>query len=76
VEVPKPVVETKGRKRSKKRSKKEKQLAKGKAQIENNIYTILFDEVSLFNNEVAHMSMKALKHKLIMLDGKMLWLIL
>jgi len=74
VEVPKPVVETKGRKRSKKRSKKEKQLAKGKAQIENNIYTILFDELSLFNNELAHMSFKALKQKLILLDGKMLWL--
>lgn len=57
-----------------KKSRKNEILEKKKDEIENNLYTILFDELIAFNNDLPHMSSKAVKQKLILLDGKMLWL--
>lgn len=63
------------KKREKKKKTKElsEELKKGKKEIELNIYNLLFDEINLFLNELPHLSMKVLKHRLVLLDGKMLW---
>ncbi len=57
-----------------KKSRKAEVLEEKKVEIENNLYTILFDELVAFNNELPNMSSKAIRQKLILLDGKMLWL--
>jgi len=63
------------KKREKKKKAKElsEELKKGKKEIELNVYNLLFDEINLFLNELQHLSMKALKQRLVLLDGKLLW---
>ena len=64
------------KKREKKKKAKElsEELKKSKKEIDLNVYNLLFDEINLFLHELQHLSMKALKQRLVLLDGKMLWL--
>ncbi|MHA1630565.1 MAG: hypothetical protein ACTSXO_06110 [Candidatus Heimdallarchaeota archaeon] len=71
------------RERKQKPPKKKKEKAKKKKQaqsiakeetISNNIYNLLFDEIAAFYNDLNHMSLKAIRQSLILLDGKMLWI--
>ncbi|MGC9781102.1 MAG: hypothetical protein HZR80_17795 [Candidatus Heimdallarchaeota archaeon] len=75
-EEPKKKKKRERKKRNKKPPKKiklsEKDLKK-KAEIENNVYNLLFDDINLFLNEIPHMSMKSLRQKLVLIDGKLLW---
>ncbi|MBN1330852.1 MAG: hypothetical protein JXA54_15370 [Candidatus Heimdallarchaeota archaeon] len=57
-----------------KKTRKTEMLMEKKEEIENNLYTILFDELISFSNVLPHMNPKAVKQQLILLDGKMLWL--
>jgi len=67
--------ERKKRERKKKKAKElSEELKKGKKEIDLNVYNLLFDEINLFLHELQHLSMKALKQRLVLLDGKMLWL--
>ncbi|MHA1124987.1 MAG: hypothetical protein ACTSO7_13145 [Candidatus Heimdallarchaeota archaeon] len=65
--------ERKKRQRKKKPQELSEELKKGKKEIELNVYNLLFDEINLFLNELQHLSMKALKQRLVLLDGKLLW---
>ena len=73
----KPEKKKRERKKREKKKKKTKELSeelkKGKKEIELNVYNLLFDEINLFLNELQHLSMKALKQRLVLLDGKLLW---
>jgi len=42
--------------------------------ISRNIYNLLFDELTSFYHDLNHMSLKAIRQNLILLDGKMLWI--
>lgn len=65
----------KAKKKKTEKNKKEQQKIDEKTkELENNIYNILFDELTLFHNELQHMSIKALKQRLILIDGKLLWI--
>jgi hypothetical protein len=64
---------SKKKKSRKEEIKKQKQEEKTK-ELQNNIYNILFDELSLFLNELQHVSIKSLKQKLVLIDGKLLWI--
>ncbi|NHJ48202.1 MAG: hypothetical protein FK733_10485 [Asgard group archaeon] len=64
----------KERRKKKKEKKDKKEIEKKTKEMENNIYNILFDEINLFQNELQHMSVKAIKQRLILIDGKMLWI--
>lgn len=59
---------------SRRRLRKEKIDSEKIAEIENNAYNLLFDEVNLFLHELPHMSLNALRQRLVLIDGKMLWL--
>lgn len=63
-----------GKKSEKKPKTKDAKVAKEKEILEHNAYNLLFDELTFFLKELPKLSAKALKHKLIILDGKMLWL--
>jgi len=64
-----------GKKRKgRRKARKEKIDSRKIAEIENNSYNLLFDDVNLFLHELPHMSLKALRQRLILIDGKMLWL--
>ncbi|MBK5114121.1 MAG: hypothetical protein KGD59_12200 [Candidatus Heimdallarchaeota archaeon] len=60
--------------KSRRRTRKEKIDSEKIAEIENNAYNLLFDEVNLFLHELPHMSLNALRQRLVLIDGKMLWL--
>ncbi len=62
------------KKKSRRKGKKEKIDPDKIAEIENNAYNLLFDDVNLFLNELPHMSLNALRKRLVLIDGKMLWL--
>jgi hypothetical protein len=61
-------------KRGRRRGRKDKIDPEKIAEIENNAYNLLFDDVNLFLHELPHMSLNALRQKLVLIDGKMLWL--
>ncbi len=65
--------ERKRREKKKKTKELSEELKKGKKELELNVYNLLFDEINLFLNELQHLSMKALKQRLVLLDGKLLW---
>jgi hypothetical protein len=72
-----PTEKPKGKKqkrKDKRQQKEEKLLEKKTKEIDNNIYNILFDDINQFLNELNHMSIKALKEHLILIDGKMVWI--
>lgn len=64
----------KEKRKGRRKARKEKVDSEKIAEIENNAYNLLFDEVNLFLHELPHMSLKALRQRLILVDGKMLWL--
>ena len=60
------------KRKSRRKARKEKADSEKIAEIENNAYNLLFDDVNLFLHELPHMSLKALRQRLILIDGKML----
>ncbi|MCK5046423.1 MAG: hypothetical protein KAJ76_10060 [Candidatus Heimdallarchaeota archaeon] len=62
------------KRKGRRKARKEKVDLEKIAEIENNAYNLLFDDVNLFLHELPHMSLKALRQRLILIDGKMLWL--
>jgi hypothetical protein len=62
------------KRKGRRRARKEKVDPEKIAEIENNAYNLLFDEVNLFLHELPHMSLNALRQRLVLIDGKMLWL--
>jgi hypothetical protein len=62
------------KRKSRRKTRKEKIDSEKIAEIENNAYNLLFDEVNLFLHELPHMSLNALRQRLVLIDGKMLWL--
>ncbi|TET29736.1 MAG: hypothetical protein E3J70_06190 [Candidatus Heimdallarchaeota archaeon] len=62
------------KRKSRRKARKEKVDSEKIAEIENNAYNLLFDDVNLFLHELPHMSLNALRQRLILIDGKMLWL--
>lgn len=62
------------KKKTQKEKKEQQKLEEKTKELENNIYNILFDELTLFVNELQHMSIKAMKQRLILIDGKLLWI--
>ncbi len=62
------------KRKGRRKARREKVDPEKIAEIENNAYNLLFDDVNLFLHELPHMSLKALRQRLILIDGKMLWL--
>ncbi|NHK31654.1 MAG: hypothetical protein FK730_09905 [Asgard group archaeon] len=62
------------KKKSRKEDIKQQKQEEKTKELQNNIYNILFDELSLFLNELQHVSIKSLKQKLVLIDGKLLWI--
>ena len=62
------------KRKSRRKGKKEKIEQEKIVEIENNAYNLLFDDVNLFLHELPHMSLNSLRQKLVLIDGKMLWL--
>jgi len=62
------------KRKGRRKARKEKVDSEKIAEIENNAYNLLFDDVNLFLHELPHMSLNALRQRLILIDGKMLWL--
>lgn len=62
------------KRKGRRKARKEKVDPEKIAEIENNAYNLLFDDVNLFLHELPHMSLNALRQRLILIDGKMLWL--
>ena len=64
--------------RKKREDKKKKELSKEEIaetkKIELNVYNLLFDEVNLFMNELNKIPTKEIKQRLILIDGKLLWI--
>ena len=61
-------------KRKKEKKSDEKKSQKIPDKIDLNAYNLLFDELNALFNELPHISPKSLKQRLILIDGKMLWL--
>jgi len=72
--------EDKKKKRREKKSKKQKKKDKEKEQdidkqiLDLNVYNLLYDEIIAFLNELPNIPLKTLRRRLILLDGKMIWL--
>ncbi|NPE08385.1 MAG: hypothetical protein GNW80_08905 [Asgard group archaeon] len=62
------------KRKSRRKVRREKVDSEKIAEIENNAYNLLFDDVNLFLHELPHMSLNALRQRLVLIDGKMLWL--
>ncbi len=62
------------RKKQKKAKKEKKQEPKKPDKIDLNVYNQLFDEVNLFSKELRILKTKDIKQRLILLDGKIIWL--
>jgi hypothetical protein len=62
------------KRKGRRKTRREKVDPEKIAEIENNAYNLLFDDVNLFLHELPHMSLKSLRQRLILIDGKMLWL--
>lgn len=62
------------KRKGRRKARREKVDPEKIAEIESNAYNLLFDDVNLFLHELPHMSLKALRQRLILIDGKMLWL--
>ncbi len=62
------------RKKQKKEKEEKKQKSKKQAKIDLNVYNQLFDEVNLFSKEINLLKTKEIKQRLILLDGKIIWL--
>lgn len=65
--------------RKSRRKKKEKKKIEEKdeskpSKIDLNVYNLLFDEVNLFLKELNQLKTKQIKQKLILLDGKLIWI--
>ncbi|NHJ05869.1 MAG: hypothetical protein EAX90_13670 [Candidatus Heimdallarchaeota archaeon] len=61
------------KKSKKKKEQSKKQIVKSD-EIDLNVYNLLFDDVNLFMNELGKISTKEIKQRLILIDGKMLWI--
>jgi len=61
------------KKSKKKKEESKKQIVKSD-KIDLNVYNLLFDDVNLFMNELGKISTKEIKQRLILIDGKMLWI--
>jgi hypothetical protein len=64
----------KNKKRKKRKQKKEKKKITKPSKLQLNVYNILFDELNLLLKETPKLSRKKLKERLILLDGKLLWI--
>ncbi|MHA1154591.1 MAG: hypothetical protein ACTSQK_00640 [Candidatus Heimdallarchaeota archaeon] len=62
------------RKKQKKTKKEKKQEPKKPDKIDLNVYNQLFDEINLFSKEISQLKTKDIKQRLILLDGKIIWL--
>ncbi|MEA2071650.1 MAG: hypothetical protein U9O98_10230 [Asgard group archaeon] len=63
--------------KDKKKQKSEKSMEKESEEqdlIKANVYNLLFDEMNLFLKELSKLTMEEVKKRLVLLDGKMLWL--
>lgn len=61
-------------KKQKKAKEAKKQEPKKPTKIDLNVYNQLFDEVNLFLKEISILKTKDIKQRLILLDGKIIWL--
>ena len=55
------------KRKGRRRTRKEKIDPKKIAEIENNAYNLLFDEINLFLHELPHMSLNALRQRLVLI---------
>ena len=60
--------------KKKDKQKKEKEIEEKPDKIDLNAYNVIFDEINLFSNELSKLSTKDIKQRIILLDGKLLWL--